>query len=331
MQRAALLFILVAWSVYCAPAFSASYTVCYKSGKRTTSDSEYQISGLSSASVPAANMPLGSVVWRSHDIVVEVTCERLVASKSYPIRIRQSFLFGSVNGLWPGYTFQGVDYLMNGGVSEWINTTYTLGENVGDKVTFNLVFSWNIQRWGDNNVPASGSAFNNSRLPPIVVEVPNGPHNVTDSRQLSIYANNPGIKLTDCSADVRISKNTIDFNEVSAFRATNNVIAKQVPFEIFTSRSCAGKFKLNATLKPLVSNSHARGDFLIPTENDSIGIRIRNQGNGKIFPFDQRQELADLTSSTSQTNRYVAELVWQTDKPKLGRFEAGATLQIEYQ
>ncbi|KVH51140.1 hypothetical protein WJ39_08235 [Burkholderia diffusa] len=66
-------------------------------------------------------------------------------------------------------------------------------------------------------------------------------------------------------------------------------------------------------------------------QNDSIGIRVRNQGNGGIFPFDQKKELADLTSATSQTNRYVAEAVWQTDKPKLGRFEAGATLQIEYQ
>ncbi|KVT66232.1 hypothetical protein WK55_29825 [Burkholderia ubonensis] len=69
----------------------------------------------------------------------------------------------------------------------------------------------------------------------------------------------------------------------------------------------------------------------MPLQNDSIGIRIRNQASGEIFPFNQKKELADLTSATSQTNRYVAEAVWQTDKPKLGRFEAGATLQIEYQ
>ncbi|WP_080412415.1 fimbrial protein [Burkholderia ubonensis] len=329
MHHAVLLLIIVICSTYSTVASSSIWTVCYESSRPTTSNSDKYFGGFSPATVPAANMPLGAVVWRSSDISIEVTCERLAvaAARPSPVIIFQEFRYGSVSGLRPGYTYQGIDRIMSGGKLEYVNTPYMLGPNIGDKVSFTLTISLNIQRWRDNDVPTSGPAWNGWQFPPVKVQVPG----LYDYRSLYIYGGNPGVTLSDCGADVRISSNTIDFGEVSAFRAVNGGIAKQIPFEISSSRSCKGSFKVNATLKPLTSNSYARGDFLVPSQNDSIGIRIRNQGSGEIFPFNQKKELADLTSATSQTNRYVAEAVWQTDKPKLGRFEAGATLQIEYQ
>ncbi|WP_081069259.1 fimbrial protein [Burkholderia diffusa] len=329
MNRTVLLLTLAIWSAYSAPAFSVSPpTTCHING---SDGSKNVATGDSATSVPAANMPLGAVVWRSSEITVEVTCERLkfYSEKSDRVKIRQAFEYGLVRGLRPGYTFQGIDYIMDGTAYHWVETPYMLGPNVGDKVKFNLTFSVNIQRYGGNDVPKSGPVYNDWRFPSIQVAIPH--IDLTEPYTYGVYVLNPGITLMECGADVRISKNMIDFNDVSAFRAVNNAVVKQVPFEISSSRSCPGKFKVNATLKPLVSNSYTRGDFIMPLENDSIGIRIRNQGSGEIFPFNQKKELADLTSATSQTNRYVAEAVWQTDKPKLGRFEAGATLQIEYQ
>ncbi|WP_081055745.1 fimbrial protein [Burkholderia diffusa] len=334
MNRAVLLLFLVIWSAYSTPAFSAVATVCYKTGAPTKGEvPPHQVySGDPPEAIPAGNMPLGAVVWQSSEVVFDVTCERLIAAfreESLPV---QAALVGNgfgVRGLVPGYEFQGVKYPFDRIMRP---TPYILGPKVGDKVSFKFIFSIIIvRRAGD--VP-SGPMWGSSIFPTVQLNVTRtGNGAVVEGTAAAVYiaVNNPGITSIDCAADVKISKNTIDFNEVSAFRAVNNEIARQVPFEISSSRSCPGKFKVNATLKPLMSNSYTRGDFIMPLENDSIGIRIRNQGSGEIFPFNQKKELADLTSATSQTNRYVAEAVWQTDKPKLGRFEAGATLQIEYQ
>ncbi|WP_080432358.1 fimbrial protein [Burkholderia ubonensis] len=331
MHRSVLLLFLVIWLTNSATAFSYP-AMCYKSGKPTSNTSSYTISsGDSPAAIPAANMPSGAVVWQSSEVSVEVTCERFERSgNGKPTQVLTGLdgnYYGGVEGLIQGYRYQGINYIFDRNLNP---TPYMLGPNVGDKVSFNFTFSVNTVRRSGGAVPTSGPVWQGSNFPALVVYVRSGGVDIYVNG-FTIYVTNPGITLIDCGADVRISKNTIDFGEISAFRAANKEIAKQVPFEISSSRSCAGKFKVNATLKPLASNSYTRGDFLVPSQNDSIGIRIRNQGNGEIFPFDQKKELADLTSSTSQTNRYVAEAVWQTDKPKLGRPEAGATLQIEYQ
>ncbi|WP_080410477.1 fimbrial protein [Burkholderia ubonensis] len=327
MNRSVLLFLLGAiFSTYSVSAFSYE-TACYKSDKPSTANSFHIISsGDYPAAVPAAGMPVGAVVWRSNEVSVQVTCERLTASsRPSTVRIAQDGNWFGVDGVYPGYAYNGTDYIFER--SKWLATPYMLGPKVGDKVSFSLKFSVIFFRWGANE-PKSGPIWESGLF--IGLDVMAG-EVAPYQGKLAVLVSNPGITIIDCGADVRISKNEIDFNEISAFRAINNAIAWQVPFEISSSRSCAGKFKVNATLKPLVSSSYTRGEFLVPLQNDSIGIRIRNQASGEIFPFNQKKELADLTSATSQTNRYVAEAVWQTDKPKLGRFEAGATLQIEYQ
>ncbi|WP_080432357.1 fimbrial protein [Burkholderia ubonensis] len=338
MRRVFLLLIVVIWSTYPVPAFSTIWgpnVLCYSGAWGTW---EKKFGGFSPATIYVANRPFGAVLWRSGEISVSVTCLRQRVAESndrgwLPIYISQYVEAGNADGLRPGFTYQGVDYVMSGLDDRFVKTPYMLGPNAGDHVTFDVTISINIQR-RRGDVATSGYAWNMPYFPKVQVgalgTVEASGHRET-ATSFYITVENPGIKLTDCGADVRISKYMIDFGEISAFRAGGETIAKRVPFEISSNRSCPGKFKVNATLKPLTSNSYARGDFLVPSQNDSIGIRIRNQGNGEIFPFDQKKELADLTNSTSQTNRYLAEAVWQTGKPKLGRFEAAARLEIEYQ
>ncbi|MBD2837016.1 fimbrial protein [Pseudomonas sp. JM0905a] len=137
-------------------------------------------------------------------------------------------------------------------------------------------------------------------------------------------------KYLPCASTVSISPSTIDFGPIGTTGAKAGATIEEAPFTITEERSCDAVYGVSGNLQPLNATLSSDAKILIPTDNDSVGITILDAGDQTVIPFKREFVLSPKSSFRSNSREFLARLTWMDDKPKLGRFNAGATLNIYY-
>lgn len=151
-----------------------------------------------------------------------------------------------------------------------------------------------------------------------------------------LYLHNlQNLRYIACSSTIALSHATINFGGLSNVNAQRDQIAGQKPFSITASKNCDSAYGLGALLKPLTDATldAQREHVLVPEDNKSIGITLHDMDNNeRVVPFNQEFELVPHSQDRTVTRHFAARAVWLTDKAntKLGKFNAGATIDIYY-
>ena len=287
----------------------------------------------STVAIPAAS-PEGTIVWRSDRFNAQVECFK------DGLQEQQEEVFIYLNpdnvpigqGIRAGLTVDGIDYLQNSGrigTGQSLPVCHESDANMAacPRITFNLAFSVFVQKFGPT--PPSGVASHLLDYRMFQLDSAAG-LNPLPGYTLSYVINNlTGLRFIACDAELQVTPETVEFGSIGIQEVAVGRVIDRRPFSLVTSRTCDTPFSLDARFKPV--SGVLSGDFLIPTANDGVGIRIINGRDGATLPYNQPFHLADLLG-TSQSAKadFEAELVWQSQTPKAGAFEAEVIIDLFY-
>ncbi|AZD80196.1 fimbrial protein [Pseudomonas chlororaphis] len=137
------------------------------------------------------------------------------------------------------------------------------------------------------------------------------------------------LRYIACSSVLSISPKTVNFGGINSTGAQVNKVIKEVPFSISAIKTCNSVYGLNAVLTPVAATA-ADGYTLVPSNNTSVGISLLKQPNRSAIPFNKEFTLVAPTRDQTVVNNFLAQLKWRTSKPKLGKFNATATIDVFY-
>jgi type 1 fimbria pilin len=287
----------------------------------------------STVAIPAS-VPEGTVVWRSERINTQIECYKDglqgQAEEVFIYLNPDSLLIGE--GIRAGLTLDGVDHVQSSGR---ISTRQTLpvchegDSNIGacPRIRFNLSFSVFIQKFGPTPPSGVGSHLLNYRL--FQLDSVAG-LNPLPGHNLSYVINNlNGLRFIACDAELQVVPETVEFGSIGIQGVQIGKVVERRPFSLVTSRTCDTPFSLGARFKPV--SGVLSGEFLLPVSNNGVGIRIVNAQNGATIPYNQPFHLADLLAQNPSAKAdFDAELVWQSNTPKAGPFEAEVIVDLFY-
>ncbi|WP_226800420.1 fimbrial protein [Burkholderia sp. Z1] len=137
------------------------------------------------------------------------------------------------------------------------------------------------------------------------------------------------MRYVACSSTLSVSPSTINFHNVAAESAQSGKTITEVPFSVTAKKTCDSVYGLGAKLTPLnatVQNS----DTLVPKDNASVSIRLLWEKNRSSVPFNTEFVLVPNGKDRVVVNDFLAQLKWNTSKPVMGAFNAGAAVEIYY-
>ena len=287
----------------------------------------------SSVAIPS-NVPEGDVVWRSERLDLQVEC----AKDGMPATQEEIFLHINPDnrpigqGIRAGVTLAGIDYLQSSGrisTGQFLPVCREGESNIGacPKVGFNLPFSVFIQKFGPT--PPSGVASDLQDYRVFQLDSGAGLNPLPDA-SLGYQINNlNGLRFVACDAGLQVLPESVEFGNVGIQQVAVGKVIERRPFSLVTSRDCDSPFSLGARFKPVTGS--VVGDYLIPASNTGIGIRIVNSRDDSIIRYNEPFHLADLLGDTKAASvDFNAELVWQTQTPKAGPFEAEVMVDLFY-
>ncbi|AZD55397.1 putative exported protein [Pseudomonas chlororaphis subsp. aurantiaca] len=137
------------------------------------------------------------------------------------------------------------------------------------------------------------------------------------------------LRYVSCASSLSISPKTINFGAINSFEAQANEVIKEVPFNITAIKNCNSVYGLNGYLNPVAATA-ADGYTLVPNNNTSVGISLLKQPSRSAIPFNKEFTLVAPTRDQMVVNNFLAQLKWRTSKPKLGKFNATATIDVFY-
>ncbi len=138
------------------------------------------------------------------------------------------------------------------------------------------------------------------------------------------------MRFVGCASTVDISPRVIDFSPISSFSAEANKVVKQEPFSITSSKNCDSSYGLTGRFMPIKGRVGADGTTLIPSNNNSLGIRLLRKEDASAIPLARDFELFAKTTNRVSVKDYTAELRWLSNKAILGDFEAAVQLEVFY-
>ncbi|RMU36321.1 hypothetical protein ALP31_05041 [Pseudomonas amygdali pv. morsprunorum] len=287
----------------------------------------------STVAIPES-IPNGEVVWRSEPVNVQVECAKdgsqSVEEEIFIYLNPDNRLIGQ--GIRAGMTLQGTDHLQGSGrvsTGSYLPACHEGDSNIENcpKVRFNLAFSVFIQKFGatppsgvasdllDYRFFQLGGATDSSRVP---------------GRSLSYVINNlRGLRFVACDADLQVLPETVEFGDVAIHEVTiGKVIATQT-FSLLTSRTCDSPFSIDARFRPVTGN--LSGELLVPSGNDSLGIRIASAVSGQPLRYNEPFHLAELLGETNAASAdFNAQLLWNSNTPTPGPFNAEIMVDLFY-
>ncbi|TYO70649.1 fimbrial protein [Pseudomonas sp. CK-NBRI-02] len=133
-----------------------------------------------------------------------------------------------------------------------------------------------------------------------------------------------------CESSITIQPNVINFGTIGTTSAVNGSVIKEIPFSINEERTCAAVYGLSGYLEPTTATTSSDQTTLIPNDNPSVGISLISQANNKTIPFKKEFELTPKHGATSYRHDFLARLKWTTSRPKAGKFNAGAIVNVFY-
>jgi type 1 fimbria pilin len=287
----------------------------------------------STVAIPAS-VPEGTIVWRSERIDAQVECYKDgLQGQQEEVFIYlnpDSLLMGE--GIRAGLTLNGVDYVQSSGR---ISTGQSLpvcnegDSNIGacPRLTFNLAFSVYIQKFGPTPPSGIASHLLNYRL--FQLDSGAGLSRLAGDNLSYVINNLNGLRFIACDAELQVVPETVEFGSIGIQGVQIGKVVARRPFSLVTSRTCDTPFSLGARFKPV--SGVLSGDFLLPASNNGVGIRIVNAQSGATIPFNQPFHLADLLAQDPSAKAdFDAELVWQSNTPKAGPFEAEVMVDLFY-
>ncbi|KVM56513.1 fimbrial protein [Burkholderia ubonensis] len=136
------------------------------------------------------------------------------------------------------------------------------------------------------------------------------------------------LRYVACASTLGISPNTIDFGRIATAGAQSNGLIKEVPFRVTSNKTCNSVYGLGAKLTPV--GGTLTGDILVPDNNKSVGISLLKQEDRSTVPFGKEFLLVESSGDRVAVKNFLAQLKWNGGQPVLGRFSAGATVDIYY-
>ncbi|MDB6143776.1 MAG: fimbrial protein [Pseudomonas sp.] len=287
----------------------------------------------STVAIPAS-VPEGTVVWRSDRVNAQIECYKDgLQGQQEEVFIYlnpDSLLVGE--GIRAGLTLNGIDYVQSSGrisTGQKLPVCHEGDSNIGacPRITFNLAFSVFIQKFGPTPPSGIGSHLLNYRL--FQLDSVAG-LNPLPGHNLNYVINNlNGLRFIACDAELQVVPETVEFGSVGIQSVQIGKVVERRPFSLVTSRTCDTPFSLGARFKPV--SGVVSGDFLVPVNNNGVGVRIVNAQSGATIAYNQPFHLADLLAQNPSARAdFDAELVWQSKTPKAGAFEAQVIVDLFY-
>lgn len=286
----------------------------------------------STVAIPAS-VPDGDVVWRSERFNLQVECVK----DGQQAQREEIFIYLNPDnlpigqGIRAGLSLNGMDYLQSGGkigTGQFLPVCHESDANIGacPKVGFPLAFSVFIQKFGVT--PPSGVA--SDLLDYRLFQLDGIARSASSGQSLSYQIDSlRGLRFVACDAELQIVPETVEFGTIGIQKVVVGKVIESRPFSLHTSRSCDSPFSLNARFKPVTG--WLKNEFLIPMANSGVGIRLVNARDGTKLRYNEPFHLADLLGETTQSSiDFNAELVWQTNQPKAGPFEAEVMVDLFY-
>lgn len=138
-----------------------------------------------------------------------------------------------------------------------------------------------------------------------------------------------GMRFVACDADLQVLPETVEFGDVAIHQVAIGKVTATQTFSLLTSRSCDSPFSIDARFRPVTGN--LSGELLIPVGNDSLGIRITSAVNGQLLRYNEPFHLAELLGETNTARAdFNAELLWNTNMPRPGPFNAEVMVDLFY-
>jgi hypothetical protein len=287
----------------------------------------------SSVAIPAA-LADGAVVWRSERLNVAVVCAKdgqLGIAEEVSIYLNPENLQVG-QGIRAGLTLNGVDHVQSQGrigTQQMLPACQEEESNIGacPTVSFNLPFSVFIQKFGPTPPSVAASDLLDYRM--FQLDSALGLNPLPGNNLNYVINDLTGLRFIACDAELRVMPEVVEFGQVAIRDVRVGKVADFRRFALATSRTCDSPFSLDARFTPV--SGVLSGEVLVPVNNKSVGIRIVPAQGGKPFPYNEPFHLNDLLGGNySATADFNAELLWQTETPTPGPFEAEVMVDLFY-
>ncbi|WP_025810296.1 fimbrial protein [Pseudomonas chlororaphis] len=293
-----------------------------------------------STSIAVPNtLPKDTVLWRSDNYSISVTCwqDRGAASENvyFYLSPRDTGLTQLGPDLELGIHLNGTDLrctqLERCRVQLPIRfLPCYVGSGCKDQAqTFPLNFNFFLSKKSPPGPGKEGALTGAATYPAFQLDGAGGMNVSPDSNFVMVLAGLNRLRYIACSSTLSISPKTVDFGGINTIGAQTNKVIKEVPFSITAIKSCNSPYGLNANLTP-VAATVADGYTLVPNNNTSVGISLLKQPSRTAIPFNKEFTLVEYGRDQMVVNNFLAQLKWRTNTPTLGKFNAGASIDVFY-
>lgn len=287
------------------------------------------------------SQPKGTILWRQATQTATIDC--WVDFNGYPAE--SLYLYVNPKGLdigpdvEVGVTYEGNDYLFSSLAGGKIKTNHKVSgcgpepEQCGwKKERKSLTYSIFLSKKSPSGPPKEGDlTFTNNYM---AFQI-DGQYGMRPNKSYNVVTGGTTkLRYIPCESKISINPATIKFGKISSDNAAVGKLIQQVPFTIVEQRTCPNSssvYGINGYLTPLQAITvDSYNTTLLPLNNMSVGISLLRQDDGTPLPFKREFTLVPPTSDLVSTHRFLATLKWRTARPTLGRFDAGAALNIYY-
>lgn len=289
-------------------------------------------------------LPKNTVLWRSPEISLKITCWADQASLTENVYIYLSPDDPGYTKLGPdlelGVTMNGTDYYCDNGMDvyqgmcrkmlDWripgCSTNLGCGKNYYQA---DLTISFFVSK---RSAPSTGKEGSLSGVAgnygAFQFDGVGGLNPRGNNFRMSVTGLNK-LRYVACSSKLSVSPSTINFGSANPDFAVPGKTIREVPFSITASKTCNSVYGLNAMLKPI--NATTPDNYaIIPNNNKSVAISLLNGSNQSAVPLNKEFVLVQSSGDLVSVQNFIARLKWNTSKPILGEFRAGATIDVFY-
>ncbi|WP_225740293.1 fimbrial protein [Burkholderia cepacia] len=306
-----------------------------------------QTSAINTTIAVSNTLPKSTVLWRSEDISLEITCWQDRNNYSENVYIYLSPTDPGYTQLGPdlelGVRMDGVDYYCANQMENFRGRCRTQLPGMTlptcqnstdgcprDRKTKKLTISFLILK---RSAPSTGKEGSLTGVAGTYGAFQfDGIGGMNDHPDSNFRMNVTGLnklRYVACSSTLSVSPSTINFHNVAAESARSGKTIMEVPFSVTAKKSCDSVYGLGAQLIPLNATVQD-SDTLVPNDNNSVGIRLLWEKNRSSIPFNTEFVLVPNGKDRVVVNDFLAQLKWNTSKPVIGAFNAGAAVEIYY-
>ena len=303
-----------------------------------------QTSALDTTVAVPNTLPKNTVLWRSPNVSLKITCWADQPSSGEYVYIYLSPDDAGYTKLGPdlelGITMNGVDYYCDNGMEiyqgmcrkklDWY--VRGCGSSLGCVDNYyqsDLTISFFVSK---RSAPSPGKGGNLSGVTGIYGAFQFDGVNGLNPKNSTFRMNVTGLnrlRYVACSSKLSISPSTINFGAANPNNAVTGKTIREVPFSITSSKTCNSIYGLNAVLKPIQATT-PDNYAIIPNNNKSVSISLFSGKDQSAIPLNKEFVLVESSGDRVSVRNFLARLKWNTSKPTLGEFRAGATIDVFY-